>query len=125
MSTDAGRPPRSLLIGCCVDVWSAQDGSQFSAMRRFAAAREFWLGAAGVEDVADQQCLIPNGAPWTVEFLLYRGQAERMHRPLGVLVSELLGKAGCTARDIPNLRAEAAALFDSITRGPVSPEKAI
>src|SRR5688500_7033906 len=89
MSTDGGRPPRALLIGRCVDVWAAKGGrDQFSALRRFDAARAHWLAAAGVDNTADKQALMPNGAPWTVEYLLYHGHAERLGRRPDVLASE-------------------------------------
>lgn len=51
--------------------------------------------------------LIPHRAPWSVEFLTYPGQAERIGRPVEELVSERLGKAGCTVADIPDLQKEA------------------
>lgn len=104
--------PRALLVGCLVDVWGdpSEETMHYSARRRFAAARRHWGERAGAT-TEDLQQLIPHRHPWTLEYLNYKGQAERVGRPLHVLVEEWMAVAGCTLADIPALIEEADELF--------------
>jgi hypothetical protein len=108
MAERAGVVPASLLIGACVEVWADPEAKsrQFSAFRRFSDARNAWASA---HDVGPGE--LPSSSTWSVEFLSYRGQAERVGRPVEELVAERLGKAGCTVDDLPALADEADELY--------------
>ncbi len=103
-----GPTPECLLIGRCIEVWSQDGGSTdpYSTFRRFNAARRFVLNRLGVTE-PEASALIPQGSPWSVEYLTYRGQAERAGRPLDDIVSDRLRAAGCTRADPPWLREQA------------------
>lgn len=102
--TASGGVPRSLLLGRCIEVWSGTGifdlGPAQSAFRRWSVARHWWLDTAGIESTAEGCALIPVGGLWSVEYLNDEWQDMR------------LARAGATAADIDDLRAEAMDLFD-------------
>lgn len=108
--------PRAFLVGRCIEVWAEPD-NPISAMRRFNRARAGWLDRHGVSDDRAKQELVPHAAPWSVEFMLYRGHAEQVGRSTHDLVTERLARAGCTVEDVPALRREALALLEASTPG--------
>jgi hypothetical protein len=88
VATTVGGVPRALAVGRCIEVWAEDPdavNAPYAAMRRFSTARRWWLEQAGVESVAEGCQLVPLGSPWSVEFLTYRGQAERIGRPVASL----------------------------------------
>jgi hypothetical protein len=91
-------PPPELRVGKCIEVW-ADDGRDWcSAWRRFQRARGAWCDERGLS-IAEECRLLPDGAPWSVEFLIESG-----HRDF---VEERMAQAGVTLSDIPELRAAA------------------
>ncbi len=116
--TGVGGVPRSLLIGRCIEVWADQDAAKppASAMRRFSAARAWWLSLAGIP-TSEAAKLIPSGAPWSVEYLT------NLDRAAGVV--ERLSRAGASAHDLSALRQEAGHLLalaaDARSSAPADP----
>jgi len=109
-----GGIPRPLLIGACIEAWAADDAviPSLSARRRFSDVRRWWLDAAGILPGREAfETIPPPGAPWSVEYLSYRGQAARVGRPVKVLVAERLARAGCTVADLGALNVEAEQLW--------------
>ena len=110
----SGRPggavPRCLLIGRCIEVWSADGGSTdfSSAMRRFSTVRRYVLDRLKVTTVTEQCQAVPLGSPWSADFLISR---ERQGRSSEARVTEHLARAGCTVHDLPRLRDDAEALL--------------
>lgn len=116
LSRDGAVPP-CLAIGRCIEVWGEPgERSPYNAMRRFGVVRRWWLAEAGVTTAQQQEQLIPFGAPWSVEYLLYRGQAERAGRSSAAIVAERLAAAGCTVDDLDDLADEAHRLFTIASR---------
>jgi hypothetical protein len=119
-----GRVPAALSIGRCVEVWAdpQADDPQASARRRFEMARARWAASVGADD-QEILTLVPASAAWSLEYLTYRGQAERSERTVSEVVAERLGRAGCTLADLPWLVEEADELSaaslggGSMTRG--------
>ena len=72
-------------------------------MQRFSTARRYVLERLGAETVAEQCKVIPQGTPWSAEFLLARSDSER--------VTEKLARAECTLSDLLRPREEATALL--------------
>ena len=69
-------PPPELRVGKCIEVW-ADDGRDWcSAWRRFQRARGAWCDERGLS-TAEECRLLPDGAPWSVEFLIKSGQRLR------------------------------------------------
>jgi hypothetical protein len=113
------------LIGRCIEVWAAEDllaatgGGLYiplmsSAKHRFGEARSWWLRQAGVDERESWQ-LIPAGAPWSLE--------HRQQRGAGGKATTRLARDQTTLKNLPELRAEADALFAMAvdTRTPASP----
>ncbi|KAA1422503.1 hypothetical protein FE697_015325 [Mumia zhuanghuii] len=94
--------PKALAVGCLVEVWEAPHGitaGALAAFRRFRIAASHWHNTHGVAAT--------HSSPWTLEYLTYRGQAERSGRSVEELVAERLGRYGVAVADIPALREEA------------------
>lgn len=121
--SSVGGVPRSLLIGACIEVWGADSSGAgfsppgFSARRRFGAVRLWWLDQLGLEPGREAfKTIPPAGAPWSMEYLIYRGVED--------LASERLARAGCTLHDVPDLRHEATQLHNSAASA-VNPTKRV
>jgi hypothetical protein len=107
-----------LLIGRCVEVWADPRAAcrSLSAVRRYRGARDWWLKRASIERLDEQQSLIPHGAPWSVDYLSYRGQAERSGVSVSAIVAERLVRAGAMVDDLPALQREATRLLKATPR---------
>jgi len=114
--------PHCLAIGRCIEVWSKDGGSTdpFSTFRRFSTARDYFLRSRDITD-HEGQTLIPFSSPWSVEYLTYRGHAERVGKSVADIVAERLGRAGCTITDLPWLRYQAEALLAEADANPPNP----
>jgi hypothetical protein len=117
--------PACLQVGPCIEVWAAfgVERLDLSAWRRFRDVREWWLDQAGVTDRKRRAELFPSCIPWSVKFLSYRGQAERVGRPAEDIVADRLARAGCTVADLPALADEAQRLHTLAARGSSSPPR--
>jgi hypothetical protein len=76
--------------------------------------RGWWLASTGVGELPQDRPA--KGGPWCLATLGYVGQAERVGRPVDEIVDEWLTEAGVTRADIPELRAEAQALYEHASR---------
>ncbi|HEY3530393.1 MAG TPA: hypothetical protein VGK78_14700 [Nocardioides sp.] len=114
-----GGVPRALMLGPCLEVWADEDAEvpQASAMRRFSAAREAWAAREGI-GLAEVNTQVRSRSPWSIQYLSYRGQAERVGRPVRELVNQRLAAVGCTLADLSQLADEAETLYaESMGRG--------
>jgi hypothetical protein len=102
------------MLGRCIEVWAAHDAEipSVSAMRRFSQVRTWWLETSGVASGREARELIPFAAPWSVEYLMYRGQAKQIGRSVESFVAERLAAAGVHIFELDDLRDEANRLLD-------------
>lgn len=111
--TEPGGVPRCLKVGRCIEVWDVPGVgiARLNARWRFSGVRRWWFDLNGITALADQLEAVALGAPWSVDYLTYRGQSERVGRSTAAIVAERLGAAGCTVDDLPTLAAEADELY--------------
>lgn len=109
----AGIVPRVLRLGRCIEVWEAPGGGALSAWRRFGDTRSAWLDAAGIEGTVPRQELISHGGPWSADpaSAALAGHCARTGDSAEAIIAARFTRIGCTVHDIPELRAEAAALY--------------
>jgi hypothetical protein len=76
--------------------------------------RSWWLESAEVDELPPDRTV--EGGPWRLATLGYVGQAERVGRPVDEIADEWLAEAGVTRADVPELQAEARALYARASR---------
>ena len=110
--------PACLQVGPCIEVWAVAGAERpdLSAFRRFREVREWWLDQAGVTDRKRRAELFTSCIPWSVKYLSYRGQAERVGRAVADIVADRLAEATCTVADLPTLADEVQRLHMLVPR---------
>ncbi len=90
--------PPELALGACVEVWAEDGRSVYDAWRRHSRARHRWAQGSRMS-VVELCRRLAAGAPWSVNYLLAHGGADRLQ--------QRLDRAGVTLTDLPALQAAA------------------
>ncbi len=105
VSAVASAPPRVLLLGRCIEVWS-DEGNAYTGWRNHSQARRAWLESVGVPS-SDYCRVVPlQGPPYSVAYMVSNGKAKE--------VAERLSRVGADLADIPRLRSEALDLMEAL-----------
>ena len=108
VSTVASAPPRVLLLGRCIEVWSDEGnaGNAYTGWRNHSQARRAWLESVGVPS-SDHCRVVPlQGPPYSVAYMASNGKTKE--------AAERLSRVGADLADIPRLRSEALDLMEAL-----------